>query len=335
MMEPEATYVLMRDERTPSPRRGAAAVPCVLFGLMLVALATTVAGVRRLPAAVGQTALVTELEEIPVAASASEEQRPIVMMHGIGDASTNPGFASMCESARRFTGAYVLCAPVANGWDSVTMSMQDQVDALAALVRSDPELVGGFHLVGFSQGALVSRVYVEQHNRPPVRRLVSMVGPQAGAGKCPLTAYPWLCQMWLATAYTAPVAFSGYWKDVGDEERYLRQSSFLADVNNERQNATNAAYAEEMRGLELLVLVRALNDTTIVPNESEHFGFWAWNGADAPAVPLRETDGYRADAVGLRTLDESGRLRLLSYDGEHMRFSDAWWQSTILPILKG
>ena len=56
--------------------------------------------------------------------------------------------------------------------------------------------------------------------------------------------------------------------------------------------------------------------------------------ADAPAVPLRQTDGYHADAIGLRTLDESGRLRLLSYEGEHMRFSNAYWQSTILPILK-
>lgn len=335
--EPATNYELMRDERrderTPSRRPGATAVPCLLTGLTLVAVATAVVGVRRLPTAVGQTALVTALEDVPVAISASAEQRPIVMVHGIGDSSTNPGFASLCESARQFTGAYVVCAPVANGWDSVTMSMRDQVQALAKLVKSDPKLAGGFHLIGFSQGALTVRGYVERHNRPPVRRLVSMVGPQAGVGACPLTAYPWLCQMWLLSPYSAPVAFAGYWKDVDDEQNYLKASPFLADINNER-DATNSSYAARMRSLELLVAVRALNDTTVVPNDSEHFGFWAWNGANAPAVPLRQTDGYRADAIGLRTLDESGRLRLLSYEGEHMRFSDAYWQSTILPILK-
>lgn len=333
MEEPTTDYELMRDERAPSRRRGASAVPCFLTGLTLVAVATTVAGVRRLPAALGQLALETSLDFMPVATSASAGQRPIVMVHGIGDSSTNPGFASMCESARRLTGAYVVCAPVANGWDSVTLSMKDQVQQLAKLVKSDSKLAGGFHAVGFSQGALVVRGYVEQHNRPPVRRLVSMVGPQAGVGACPLTAYPWLCQMWLWAPYTAPVSFSGYWKDVNDEQKYLQASPFLADVNNERV-ATNSAYAARMRSLELLVLVRALNDTTVVPNDSEHFGFWAWDGADAPAVPLRQTDGYHADAIGLRTLDESGRLRLLSYEGEHMRFSNAYWQSTILPILK-
>ena len=40
-----------------------------------------------------------------------------------------------------------------------------------------------------------------------------------------------------------------------------------------------------------------------------------------------------SDALGLRTLDESGRLHEYEYEGEHMRFTDEFWRQTVLPLL--
>ena len=50
-------------------------------------------------------------------------------------------------------------------------------------------------------------------------------------------------------------------------------------------------------------------------------------------MPLRESDGYKEDVLGLQTLDKADKLRILSYAGEHMQFSAEWWAATVLPHL--
>lgn len=78
-----------------------------------------------------------------------------------------------------------------------------------------------------------------------------------------------------------------------------------------------------------------------MPRESSWHGFWAWGnrsnrslwGSEQPVVPLHESDGYASDAIGLRTLDKSGRLRLMAYDGEHMAFNASWWATAVLPLV--
>ena len=56
-------------------------------------------------------------------------------------------------------------------------------------------------------------------------------------------------------------------------------------------------------------------------------------GREGPPEALRESEGYRGDHLGLRSLDESGRLTLLTYNGDHLGFTADWWQANILPIL--
>lgn len=45
-------------------------------------------------------------------------------------------------------------------------------------------------------------------------------------------------------------------------------AKFLPDINNEK-NATNATYKSNFLSLESLALVKALNDRTVIPKESE------------------------------------------------------------------
>ena len=51
-----------------------------------------------------------------------------------------------------------------------------------------------------------------------------------------------MCPLWKISPYTAPIAFSDYWKEVGDEATYLSKSRWLADMNNEKETK-NATYA--------------------------------------------------------------------------------------------
>ena len=123
---------------------------------------------------------------------------PVVFLHGMGDASSNPGMQSMCRTASdMYPGLYVVCANVADGLASITTPIAEQVDELADLVKADARLANGFHAVGLSQGGLVLRGYVERHNDPPVRRLISVCTPHAGISSCPSSSlYKMVCPLW-------------------------------------------------------------------------------------------------------------------------------------------
>jgi palmitoyl-protein thioesterase len=241
--------------------------------------------------------------------------------------------ASMCQTARdAFPGMYVACASVADGLASILTPLADQVEELAQLVRSDARLAAGFHAVGLSQGGLVVRGYIERHNDPPVRRFISVCSPHAGIGQCPESPlYRLVCPLWKLAPYTAPLAFADYWKDPTDEATYLKSSRWLADMNNERTEKVQS-YREGMLRLERYVMVEALNDSMVRPHVSESHGFYSFHPPHA-ALSLRQTEGYRGDWLGLKTLDESGRLVWLSYEGDHLTFSDEWWAATVLPHL--
>ena len=61
-------------------------------------------------------------------------------------------------------------------------------------------------------------------------------------------------------------------------------------------------------------------------------GFYEWGGSGA-IVPLRQSDGYKGDYLGLRYLDEAGRLLTLTYEGDHLAFSPHWWAEIVIPHL--
>lgn len=73
--------------------------------------------------------------------------------------------------------------------------------------------------------------------------------------------------------------------------------------------------------LEALILVKAEQDTEIYPNESEWFGFFA-DGSLEEIHTYTQTQFYKRDNFGLRTLDEEGRLFFESTPGDHLQFED-------------
>merc|ERR1712142_403684 len=83
----------------------------------------------------------------------------------------------------------------------------------------------------------------------------------------------------------------------------------------------NETYSKNLQQLDNFVMVRFLNDTMVIPQESEWFGFYA-PGQDKDVLPLHETQLYTEDWIGLKTMDEAGKLHFLSYEGEHLQFSD-------------
>lgn len=256
---------------------------------------------------------------------------PSVFMHGLGDSGSNTGMKNLAASVTKAYGVYSVSVDVANGFSSYTETMDVQVKEFAEAVRADPKLKDGFNLVGLSQGAVIARAYVQQYNDPPVRNLVSVNGPQSGVGECPAGTPAFICGPGQKGLYAKHFSFAGYWKDVADKDEYLSESRFLADLNNDREEH-NATYRANMINLNKYVLVKALDDTVVIPKDSEWHGFWTW-GDKSTVTELHDSEGFRTDALGLQTLEKAGKLELLSFKGDHLKFDQDFWDKEILPFL--
>lgn len=111
-----------------------------------------------------------------------------------------------------------------------------------------------------------------------------------------------------------------YFRDPEDLAPYLAHSNFLADVNNEREGKRNGTYKANLRRLERFVMFVFGEDRTVVPKESGWFA--EVNGTSGEVTGLRDRRMYVEDWLGLRALDEGGRLEFREAPGRHMELSD-------------
>jgi len=265
---------------------------------------------------------------------------PVVLMHGLGDAGSNPGMQSLAQSIMaKYPGSYAVAVDVANGMSSIFQKMQPQVDQLAKVVKADPKLANGFNILGLSQGGLIVRAYIQQYNDPPVKRMVSICGVQNGVFDCPLSAkiIPFVCGLFKSNPWrflfndTLPLSFSDYWVESMNQTDYLAENEFLPFVNNQRMGPHSASYKSNFASLEKVVLVEATQDTMVYPYESEQFGGYQWGTKDT-VFQWQDGDLYKDDKFGLQTLDKAGAVTTMSYKGDHLRFSNQFWNEQILPL---
>lgn len=119
-----------------------------------------------------------------------------------------------------------------------------------------------------------------------------------------------------------------YWHDV-QENRYKRESTFLAIINNE--NEINQSYIDNLRSLNKLVLVKYADDAGVVPNESTWFGYLS---EDRRIIPLEEMDIFKQDRLGLKAMKESGQLLLMTSPLGHLKLDEAWFIQSVVPLLR-
>uniref|UniRef100_A0A7S1LKN7 GPI inositol-deacylase n=2 Tax=Neobodo designis TaxID=312471 RepID=A0A7S1LKN7_NEODS len=209
--------------------------------------------------------------------------------------------------------------------NSVLIPMDKQAELLNAQIEADGNLTDGFDLVCHSQGGLTCRAYIEKYGGSKVHNFVSLAGPHQGVygvpiynGECPDWKCPELAELmakWAAEGWN--VTFAQYWKDPFNYARYLATNDYLTAINNERADSQNATYKRNLVGIGgNLTLVMATEDHIVVPKESAWFDFYAV-GQDKTIVDMTETDGYKGDWIGLKTLNEAGRLQRLAAKCTH------------------
>ncbi|KDO61330.1 hypothetical protein CISIN_1g024701mg [Citrus sinensis] len=182
------------------------------------------------------------------------------------------------------------------------------------------ELSEGYNIVGLSQGNLIGRGVVEFcEGGPPVKNFVSLGGPHAGTASVPLCG-----------DHLAP---SGYLKFPNDIPKYLEKCKFLPKLNNELPDKRNSTYKECFSSLQNLVLIMFKDDKVLIPKETAWFGYYP-DGAFSPVLPPQKTKLYTEDWIGLKTLDDAGRVHFISVAGGHLKISKADMKKHIIPYLK-
>lgn len=110
-----------------------------------------------------------------------------------------------------------------------------------------------------------------------------------------------------------------YFRDAEEIDAYLEGSNFLADVNNERK-VKKETYKENMKKLVRFAMYVFSKDVTVIPKESGWFS--EVNATTGAETKLQQRNMYKEDWLGLRWLDEKGRLEFRAVDGPHMQLTD-------------
>jgi palmitoyl-protein thioesterase len=256
-------------------------------------------------------------------------------MHGMGDFAKDPlGMVPLAKAISEYLdGTYVLnvqigpnfVADILNGF---LMNLDDQVDYFAGVVKADENLVNGFNAIGYSQGNLIIRGYIERYNDPPVRNFISMHGPMSGVAGLPgcsvdhefcLKLDELIGKFVYVPFVQKHLAQANYYRDPENIDKYLANDKFLADINNER-DSKDSSYSTHWSSLNSLCLVKALGDTVVIPNDSEWFQFYEDGGYDS-IWQFDNTPWYVGDSFGLKTLNEKGNIYFNTTDGDHLDFS--------------
>jgi len=273
---------------------------------------------------------------------------PVVCWHGVNDnaQSCNGPFNTIKQT---IPDVYTLAIMIGDNLDqdtanSVLMRADTQISKACEILQNDTNLAGGYNAIGISQGGLMFRGLLQRCPSPPVRNFITFGSPHQGVFGVPecksTTGSPALCELvrrllsegayipWIQDLITP----AQYWHNPLNNQEFLEGSHYLADINNERQEK-NSEYKQNLEKLENFVMAKWLQDTTIIPGASAQFGFYL-QGQDILTQDLQSLALYTEDWLGLRTLDQEGRLHFREMEGDHMNFNWDWFtEHIVIPFL--
>ncbi|XP_076765725.1 palmitoyl-protein thioesterase 2 [Xylocopa sonorina] len=243
-----------------------------------------------------------------------EGYRAVVVIHGVLTGSDSMELISnRIQQMHPDTQIYNI--PRYAGWSSLE-PMWRQVEEIGMdIVSIGAVFPEGINLVGYSQGGLLARVILQVFPDHNVKNFISLSSPQAGqyGTRFLHLFFPDLvCETAYELFYSKigqHTSVGNYWNDPHHQELYYKFSKFLPYVNNEKNSTKMPTSKRGLTKLKRMVLIGGPDDGVITPWQSSHFGYYDTNET---VIDMRDRDIYKDDLIGLRTLDESGKLTLIT-----------------------
>ncbi|XP_054283554.1 palmitoyl-protein thioesterase 1-like [Macrosteles quadrilineatus] len=218
-------------------------------------------------------------------------------------------------------------------FNSLFMDVNKQVKLACKMILEDKKLENGYHGLGISQGGQFLRAVAQRCPHPPMFNLITLGSQHQGYYDVGQIKYHdkalYLAKhisYWVIIRSNIVVAQN--WHDPIDYKTYAKKNTFIADINNEKKKKKEE-YRTHLLRLKNLVLVKFTRDEKVVPLDSSWFGFYT-NGQDEEITQMTESQLYKEDWIGLKELDEKGRLHLLERAGRHLEFTSRWFKQKIV-----
>ena len=232
---------------------------------------------------------------------------PTILIHGIGgDTSDLLDIKNSLEGH----GAEVYNMEIGNGKiDSIFWNINKQCLTLSDNIYNLSLKSDKINLLGLSQGGLLARCYVEKYSNlvKPVHSLITYGTPHMGI-------------------YNSLIELKRleYWKNPFKYQEYLQTNNFLAYINNERLHPDVKLYKDNILSLDNFLVVWTDLEQVVSPKESTKFEFYNISLAEITGtlktVDLKDSDLYSEDILGLKQLNNTGRLFIEKFNCRHEEF---------------
>ncbi len=255
-------------------------------------------------------------------------QKPIVLLHGVESHAEN--LVDLQQWLQNNFNRPVYNIELGDGDDySTDTPIYDQIEEFKITVENISALYDGFDFIGISQGGLIGRGYVQKYNQNQnqfhVDNLITLVSPHGGV----FHKYANFIDFYTKKMQTR-LSIANYWRDPNQMFKYLLHSEFLADANNEKLSK-NEIYKENILSLKNFVMVYSPNDEIVKPPESGFFGIY---NKQLQLVNLTDTELFKQDWLGLRTLNDSNRLFVFNTNCTHVEHRMPVCFPQLYPIFK-
>ena len=127
------------------------------------------------------------------------------------------------------------------------------------------------------------------------------------------------------------IAPAGYFRDVNNLDTYIKKSIFLPALNNENKTSEYAELRKSsFSSINAGLFTVFLNDIVVYPKYSAHFRSLDQQGN---LMALEDMDFYKQDYIGLRALNEAGKITFDELPGGHVEITIDYIKNTIIPFL--